>query len=147
MGRCCSQNISLPSPHLGRIAIFLSEAALFLLSASKPNVNVTSSTVFSLRPQASHRGQSSLLGQERRPLPPGTPFQTRATIGLARRGQYTTKERSLKGQGHEGLPSQLPDREGGGHTRFSPKAKTSGKLGLLLWILICLRLCAVAGLG
>lgn len=100
MGRCCSQNISLPSPHLGRIAIFLSEAALFLLSASKPNVNVTSSTVFSLRPQASHRGQSSLLGQERRLLPPGTPFQTRATKGLARRGQYTTKERSLKGQGH-----------------------------------------------
>lgn len=93
-GRCCSQNISLPSPLLDRIAIFLSEAALFLLSALKPNVNVTSSTVFSLRPQA------SLLGRERRPLPLGTPFQTRATKRLARRGQYTTKERSLKGQGH-----------------------------------------------
>lgn len=63
LGTCCSQNISLLSPHLGKTAVFLLEVALFPLSASKPSVSV-SSTAFSLSTQASHLGQSFLLCQE-----------------------------------------------------------------------------------
>lgn len=98
LGTCCSQNISLLSPHLGKAAMFLLEVSPFPLSASKPSVNVTSSPAFSLSAQASHLGQSSLLCQEA----PFLVFLPRHVLPKHWPGGGSTQPKKglLKGQGH-----------------------------------------------